>query len=117
MSRDDWPGVKEKWQMNAEEQEHALDHDLFEELKKGFDSINSDASSDNVTTWITAIIAVIFAFGASEAGATQLLVFPVLLMLLRVCSLITRHTKITASFGMQNLIQLIQLHKDRLTRS
>lgn len=117
MSTDDWSGVREKWRRNAQEQKHAMDPDLFEELKKGFDSINADASSDNAVTWITAIIAVSFAVGAFEAGATQLLVFPVLLMLLRVCSLITRHTKITASSGMQNSIQLVQLHKDRLTRS
>lgn len=117
MKNDEWlDDARKDRAIYANEITHALDDDLAHELKKTYASINADAFSDTSTTWIYALVSAVFAFSAYKVDDLALLVFPLILMLLRVCILLTRHTKVSSSVGFSNNITLMQLHRDRLRR-
>ena len=115
MKNNDWiDDARKDRAMYANEISHALDDDIAHELKNTYASINADAFSDTSTTWIYAIVSAVFAFAAYKVDDLALQVFPLILMLLRVCILLTRHTKVSSSVGTGNNMALMQLHRDRL---
>ena len=113
--------VDDGWTSNktgrVSEKDHALDLDLAHELRLSFESINGDVWYDHVVNFVVLIMAVTLTLIVLGGADTAYGILAIGLILIRLVFLVTTMTKRLSSLQMTTNIYLVQLHRDRLTKS